>query len=107
MRGHAGLAGAALCLAVAGLTSASGCARSSIDAERSDFIAPAGIAARATARTRLSLAEEQARRELSLTSGAASRPTASRGPSHEAYRRWLRGEARSFSGPGGSAEGGK
>ncbi len=107
MRGHRGLARAALCLAVAGWTAASGCARSSIDADRSEFIAPAALAARDTARTRLSLAEEQARHELSLTAGAASRPVGSRGASHESYLRWLRGEVKPLSGSGGGAEGGK
>ena len=91
------IARAAILLAVVGWMVA-GCARTPIDAERSNFLAPSELAARDAARAKIALSEEQARHELRLSANEAVRPTPSRGPSQEAYLRWLRGEVRSLSG---------
>ncbi len=94
-RGALGLAAAA-CAAV----SLSGCAPSSIDAQRSSFVAPPAIAGRAAAQAQLSLAHHRAYRELNVRAGAASRPAASRGAFHQAYERWLKGKVRELPAPG-------
>ncbi len=86
----------ALRLAAAAWTavSLSGCAPSSIDADRTSFVDPPAIAARAAARAELSLAHNRTLHELNLGAGRARRPAASRGAFHEAYQRWLKGEVR-------------
>ena len=78
----------------------SACAPSSIDAQRSSFVAPPAIAARAAAQAQISLDHQRAYRELNLRAGAASRPAASRGAFHQAYQRWLKGEVRKLPPPG-------
>ena len=80
--------------------SLSGCAPSSIDAQRSRFIAPPAIAGRAAAQAQLSVVHHRAYRELNVRAGAASRPAASRGAFHQAYERWLKGEVRELPAPG-------
>ena len=74
--------------------SLSGCAPSSIDAQRSSFSEPPAIAAQAAAGAQLSLVLNQAQYGLHLAAGAAPRPAASRGTFHEAYRRWAEGKVR-------------
>ena len=88
----------ALAAAASMAAALAGCASTAIDAERSRFVAPPAIAARAAAGAELSLAHHQAGRWLTL--GAAARPAASRGAFHEAYRRWMRGEVRPLPNPG-------
>ncbi len=90
------IARGALGLAASGwvAVSLSGCAPSSIDAERSRFIEPPAIAAQAAAEAQLSLVHSQAQYGLHLAAGAAPRPAASRGTFHEAYRRWAEGKVR-------------
>ena len=86
----------ALRLAAAGwmAVSFSGCAPTSIDAERWSFVDPPAIAAQAAARAQLSLVHHQTHYGLNLAAGAAPRPAASRGAFHEAYRRWMEGKVR-------------
>lgn len=94
-RGALGLAAAA-CAAL----SLSACAPSSIDAQRSRFVAPQAIAGRAAAQAQLSLVHHRAYGELNVRAGAAPRPAASRGAFHQAYERWLKGEVRELPAPG-------
>ena len=105
MCAYSRVARAALWFAVAGWVSLSGC--SPIDADWASFVSPQAIATRSVDRAKLSLFHHQARHELNVKTGAPSRPAASRGAFHEAYRRWLRGEVRELpsSGDGASKAG--
>lgn len=101
MCAYSRVARAALGFAAAGWLSLSAC--SPIDADRASFVSPQAIATRTAAKAQLSLVHHQARHELSVKAGAASRPAASRGAFHEAYQRWLRGEVRELPSPGEGA----
>ena len=85
-----------LWLAAAGwvVLSLSACAPSSIDAERSSFVAPPATATRAVAETQLLVVHHQAHHELNLNAGTAPRRAAYRGTFHEAYQRWTKGQVR-------------
>lgn len=74
--------------------SLSACAPSSIDGDRSRFVAPPATATRAAAQAQLAVAHYQAHYELNLKAGAEPRPMSSYGASHEAYQRWTKGEVR-------------
>lgn len=96
-----------LWLAAAGwaAVSFSGCAQSSIDAQRRSFVHPPAIATRAADRAELSLTHNQTLHELNLEAGTAPRPAASLGTFHEAYQRWIKGEVRKLPAPSQAVSG--
>lgn len=103
------MVGDALRFAVAACAAAalSGCGWSPIDAERAAFANPAAIAARGAARARLRLVGGQTSHGLNVEAADAPPPAASAGAFHDAYLRWLKGEASQLqqsSGAGGGKQ---